>query len=62
MCWRFVTRTEAAMELEWRLRRPPPIFASYNVTPSTIVPIVRLAEDGSREAVLMRWGLIPYWA
>jgi putative SOS response-associated peptidase YedK len=62
MCGRFMTRTDAAMARAWQLRRPPPTFASYNVTPSTRVPIVRLAEDGAREAVLMRWGMIPSWA
>lgn len=62
MCGRFVSRTEAAMEREWQLRKPPPVFASYNVTPATNVPVVRLTDDGVREALLMRWGLIPFWA
>ena len=62
MCGRFVSRTEAALERQWSLRRPPPIFASYNVAPGTAVPVVRLMPDGGREATLMRWGLIPFWA
>ena len=62
MCGRFVSRTDAALEREWSLRRPPPIFASYNVTPGTAVPVARLVPDGGREAVLIRWGLIPFWA
>jgi putative SOS response-associated peptidase YedK len=37
--------------------------ASYNVAPQTFQPVVRLNRDtGQREIVLMRWGLIPYWA
>ncbi len=36
---------------------------SYNVAPQTFQPVVRLNRDsGQREIVLMRWGLIPFWA
>src|SRR5207302_8142508 len=35
--------------------------ASYNVAPTQPVPVIRLANHG-REAVLMRWGLIPFWS
>jgi putative SOS response-associated peptidase YedK len=36
---------------------------SWNVAPQTFQPIVRLNRDtGEREIVLMRWGLVPYWA
>lgn len=62
MCGRYVTRTESAMERFWELRRPPPKFASFNVSPSQQVPIIRELKDEGREAVLMRWGLIPDWA
>lgn len=62
MCGRYVTRTEAAMERFWELRRPPPLFDSYNVAPTQQVPVVREIEDQGREAILMRWGLIPTWA
>jgi putative SOS response-associated peptidase YedK len=32
-------------------------------SPQTFQPIVRLNRDtGQREIVLMRWGLIPFWA
>ena len=34
---------------------------SYNVAPTQAVAVVRPAAD-HREAVLMRWGLIPSWA
>ena len=34
----------------------------YNVAPSTFQPVIRESrEDGSRELVLMRWGLIPFF-
>jgi putative SOS response-associated peptidase YedK len=43
----------------------PDFGPSWNVTPQTFQPIVRLNRDkGEREIVLMRWWLIPYsyWA
>ncbi len=62
MCGRYVSKTDADLEREWGLRRPPPLFGSYNVTPGTRVPVVRLMPDGGREAMLAHWGLIPFWA
>ena len=62
MCGRFVSRIEAALEREWELKCPAPEFSSYNVAPGADIPVVRPAEEGGREIVLMRWGLIPYWA
>jgi putative SOS response-associated peptidase YedK len=35
---------------------------SFNVAPTTLIPVIRRDESGSREAVEMRWGLIPSWA
>jgi len=36
--------------------------ADYNVAPSTFQPVIRESrEDGTRELVLMRWGLIPFF-
>jgi putative SOS response-associated peptidase YedK len=41
------------------LSMPP---ADYNIAPSTFQPVIRESrEDGSREMVLMRWGLIPFF-
>ena len=61
MCGRYVSHIEAAMEREWTLRRPPPLFDSYNVAPTQDVPVVRDTDEG-RECILMRWGLVPFWA
>jgi putative SOS response-associated peptidase YedK len=37
--------------------------ADYNVAPTTFQPVIREAKDTTdRELVLMRWGLIPYFA
>jgi len=34
---------------------------SFNVAPSTLVPVVRLQDDGRRELVELNWGLVPAW-
>ena len=36
---------------------------SWNVTPQSMQPVIRLNPDtGTRELVLMRWGLVPFFA
>jgi putative SOS response-associated peptidase YedK len=64
MCGRFTLRA-APQELaqEFDLFDWPELTARYNIAPTQAVPVVRLSADGKqREAVLMRWGLIPSWA
>jgi putative SOS response-associated peptidase YedK len=63
MCGRYVTADIAEAERNlvvdlvlWREYQ-----RSYNVAPTDRVPVVRLV-DGQREALTMRWGLIPYFA
>ncbi len=35
----------------------------FNIAPTSVQPVIRLNRDtGQRELVLMRWGLIPYFA
>jgi putative SOS response-associated peptidase YedK len=36
-------------------------LASYNVAPSQVMPIARLA-DGKPELMPAKWGLVPHWA
>jgi putative SOS response-associated peptidase YedK len=62
MCGRYVSPDIAEAEryflvhvMRWRFER------SYNVAPTQQVPAVRMA-DGEREGVLLRWGLVPYFA
>lgn len=62
MCGRYVSKIDAAIERYFQVKKPRFAFASYNVAPSKDVPVVRQAEGGERELVLMRWGLIPFWA
>jgi len=39
-----------------------PFLASYNVPPMAQVPVIRVADDGTPEGVMMRWWLVPFWA
>lgn len=63
MCGRYVTPDEAALERFWALDRRHwnPFRQSYNVAPTTVVPVIRRAEDGADELCGARWGLIPHW-
>jgi putative SOS response-associated peptidase YedK len=62
MCGRYVSPDIAEAEryflvhlLRWKFER------SYNVAPTQHVPVVRMV-DGEREGVLLRWGLVPFFA
>jgi putative SOS response-associated peptidase YedK len=62
MCGRYVTRDQAAMEREFTIRRKHWVFEpSYNVAPSQQVPAIRVV-DGESEGLLLRWGLVPFFA
>ena len=62
MCGRYVNPATAEAEryfavqlIHWRFDR------SYNIAPAQQVPVVRLT-DGQREGLMMRWGLVPFFA
>jgi putative SOS response-associated peptidase YedK len=62
MCGRYVIRAPTKTIAKMHRVFDAPLFeARYNVAPTQSVPIVR-AKDGTREMVLVRWGLIPSWA
>jgi putative SOS response-associated peptidase YedK len=66
MCGRYGRRSDKQRIAEaFHLGKLPPDFIlseSYNVAPQTFQPVVRLDRDGHREFVMMKWGLVPYWA
>jgi putative SOS response-associated peptidase YedK len=66
MCGRYVRRSDKQKIAEHFAVHGPsiPDFAeSWNVAPQTFQPVIRLSRHtGEHELVLMRWGLIPYWA
>jgi len=37
------------------------IEQNFNVTPTSRMPIIRNREEDGREAVMARWGLVPFW-
>lgn len=63
MCGRFVTPDIAEAERNFlvHLRHWQEYERSFNVAPTDPVPVVRMLE-GDREGLLMRWGLVPYFA
>jgi putative SOS response-associated peptidase YedK len=64
MCGRYLLTTpvDALRELFLFMERPN-LQPRYNVAPTQDVPIVRLSREGDRrELILVRWGLVPYWA
>ncbi len=66
MCGRFARKSTQEVLAEWfdlELDEMPWFAPSYNVAPQSTQPVVRLNRDtGRREAVLLRWGLVPFWA
>jgi SOS response associated peptidase (SRAP) len=57
--WSDLVRLYRITANQTSLNLPP----RYNIAPAQDVPVVRCArEDGGRELVLMRWGLVPFWA
>ncbi len=74
MCGRFVSREQAAIEREYNIRVRQPFERVYNAAPSMELPVIRQLPGGNkpgagadadtgggREAVAMRWGLVPSW-
>jgi putative SOS response-associated peptidase YedK len=62
MCGKYILAQAAKAERAMGIRRARWEYApSYRVLPSEQVPVV-VTSAGEREAAMMRWGLIPYWA
>ena len=62
MCGKYILAQAAKAERAMGIRRGRWDYPlSYRVLPSEEVPVV-IAACGEREAALMRWGLIPWWA
>ena len=39
-----------------------PVEPRYNIAPTQFIAAVRNGEDQQRELVMLRWGLVPFWA
>ena len=63
MCGRFIQCTSGDRLAErFHLPAAPNLMPRYNIAPSQSVGAIRIAADGGREWVTLRWGLIPAWA
>ena len=63
MCGRFAYFVPPEqLAQHYGLASAPPQFERYNVAPSQDILGIRRTDSGEREAVLLKWGLIPHWA
>ncbi len=65
MCGRYTLKTPAPRLQElFGLQDLPHFVPRFNIAPTQSVFTVRVAESAAavREAVMLRWGLIPFWA
>ena len=62
MCGRFTLTAELAeiKELIAGLRGEVHLKPRYNIAPSQ--PVLTVLNDGSKELIFTRWGLVPSWA
>jgi len=62
VCARYILAQQAAAERAFGLEDPGWHYeVRYNVTPTTLVPVVR-ARHGKLAGAMLRWGLIPFAA
>ena len=76
MCGRYGRRADKQRIAEWFRTHNTDVFndeyyeinstrltPSYNISPESIQPVVRLDRDtGERVLAFMKWGLLPYWS
>lgn len=66
MCGRFALATEKNildMLYDLEIRTNFNLKPRYNIAPSQQVPVLRLSpNDGKRELIELKWGLVPFWA
>lgn len=63
MCGRFAfySPSEATTAL-FGVHSNVAIQARYNIAPTQFIAAIRDDDSGSRELVMLRWGLVPFWA
>jgi putative SOS response-associated peptidase YedK len=64
MCGRYVIQwLPDEISERFQLRRIPlSLFESFNAAPTQELPVIRETDEGDRELLTMRWGLIPRWS
>jgi putative SOS response-associated peptidase YedK len=63
MCGRFAfySPAQAAAEL-FGVNSAPEIESRYNIAPTQYIAAIRPDGQGARQVVMLRWGLVPFWA
>jgi putative SOS response-associated peptidase YedK len=63
MCGRFAfySPTEATAAL-FGAEDATPVAPRFNIAPTQDIAAIRTSADAGREMLLLRWGLIPFWA
>jgi putative SOS response-associated peptidase YedK len=63
MCGRFAfySPSEAAAAL-FGVSAPVEVQPRYNIAPTQFIAAIRDDENRERELVMLRWGLVPFWA
>ncbi len=62
MCGRFAQRTPAKrLAREFQVEEMPDIEPRYNIAPTQDILSIQRTDEG-REAVMLKWGLVPSWA
>lgn len=63
MCGRYAIDAEPEeIARQYYVTPPPEPFRRFNVAPTQRVPLITRGEDGTRQVVEARWGLVPSWA
>jgi putative SOS response-associated peptidase YedK len=63
MCGRYTIHTPLQVIADlFEVDNGPALVPRYNVAPTQDVPVVRFDDDHHRELMMMRWGLVPFWA
>ena len=63
MCGRFAfySPSEAAAAL-FGVNGSTTVEPRYNIAPTQYIAAVRNSDNNARELVMLRWGLVPFWA
>jgi putative SOS response-associated peptidase YedK len=65
MCGRYTLKTSPDVMMElFHVSSLPDLVPRYNIAPTQNVLVIRASTErpAEREAIWMRWGLIPFWA
>ncbi len=63
MCGRYdLSDNPAAIRAKFSVPAVPDFTPNADWRPTNMAPVVRLDEQGARECLLARWGLVPGWA